>query len=191
MAFRLVPRSVLHSLIQVSNVGSTPSSIVATSSSPRTSGSFLSPASCTSALWVRVQVLGELTATLMANIVDIATGIRMLYGDTVGLGSGWLVIEYLLASTLLSILLTLMIVIRLVLHTRNTRAAMGVTGIGGLYKAVITMLIESCALDTASSLLVIGSSTVSTGLQGLFWPIFTEIQVRAFPRSDLRIGPLI
>ena len=54
---------------------------------------------------------------------------------------------YLSVSVSLNILLTLMIVIRLILHTRNVRTAMGMSGIGGLYKTIIVMLIESCVIS--------------------------------------------
>ena len=100
-------------------------------------------------------------------------------------------IEYFSISILLNIVLTFMIITRLILHTRNTRAAMGMTGLDGLSKAIVTMLIESCALYTASSLLVIGSSIIPNGLLGFFWPIFSQIQVRAFRRRDLRMGCLM
>ena len=49
-------------------------------------------------------------------------------------------------SISLNVLLTLMIVTRLVLHGRDIRTSMGIAGIGGLCRAVITMLIESCDL---------------------------------------------
>jgi len=85
---------------------------------------------------------------------------------------------YLSISLSLNILLTLMIVIRLVMHTRNVRAVMGNPGgIGGLYKTVITMLIESCALYAVSSLLVIGQS--SAPIVDIFFPILAETQVIA------------
>ena len=73
-----------------------------------------------------------------------------------------------------------MIVVRLVLHGRNVRLTTGSAGgISGLYKAIATMLIESCALFAVGSLLVIGVLfTPANGLQ----PILAEVQVRAFPQ---------
>ena len=88
---------------------------------------------------------------------------------------------YLSLSLSLNVLLTLMIVIRLVLHSRNIRALMGTPGgITGLYKTIITMLIESCALYTVSSLLVIGQSRAA--IVDIFFPILAETQVRVFPQ---------
>ena len=71
-----------------------------------------------------------------------------------------------------------MITIRLILHVRNIRTAMGITGIGGLSKAIVTMLIESCALYAINSLLVIvlwvtGYNDVIT-----FVPVLSQTLVR-------------
>ena len=51
-------------------------------------------------------------------------------------------IPYLSISVSLNVLLTLLIVIRLVLHIRNIRVAMGTAGIGGLCKSIVTMLMS-------------------------------------------------
>ena len=86
-------------------------------------------------------------------------------------------------SIALNILLTLMIVIRLVVHSRNIRAAMGVsTGIGGLYKAVVTMLVESCALYAVYSLLFIVPWAAGSHASDTFLPILAQTQVCSFPR---------
>ena len=89
-------------------------------------------------------------------------------------------------SVSLNIILTLMIVLRLALHGRHVRAAAGFgAGIGGLYKTIATMLIESCALFAVSSLLAVGSvATGSVEVSNLALPILTEIQVCAFPRPQ-------
>ena len=89
-------------------------------------------------------------------------------------------IPYFSISLSLNVLLTVMIIIRLILHTRNTRTALGMTGIGGFSKAIITMLIESCALFAVSSLLVIATLGSGSVLWNLFTPILTETQVRDF-----------
>ena len=92
-------------------------------------------------------------------------------------------LPYLSISMSLNILLTLMIIIRLALHIRDVRIAMGgPDGIGGLYKTVVTMLIESCALYTMSSFLVIGSWVSGDHSTIIFFNILTQIQVRAFPQ---------
>ena len=89
---------------------------------------------------------------------------------------------YLEVSVSLNVLLTSMIVLRLALHDRSVRAAMGTPGrIGGLYKAIVTMLIESCALYAVASLLVIGPANardISTA--AIFLPILAQTQVRTF-----------
>ena len=90
-------------------------------------------------------------------------------------------LSYQLISVSLNVLLTLMITIRLIQHTRNIRTTMGGTGIGGLCKAIVTMLIESCALYAMTSLLpvvpwIIGYNDVIT-----FVPVLSQTQVRTFP----------
>ena len=89
-------------------------------------------------------------------------------------------LPYLSISISLNILLTLIIIIRLILHTRNIRTAMGITGIGGLSKAIVTMLIESCALYTINSLLVIVSWVTGYNDVVTFVPFLAQTQVRAF-----------
>ena len=89
--------------------------------------------------------------------------------------------SYISISVSLNILLTLMIVIRLILHTRNIRNAMGISGIGGLCKAVATMLIESCALYAVNSLLVIIPVAADSDVMNIFFPVLAETQVCTFP----------
>ena len=96
--------------------------------------------------------------------------------DSLGAGTG---IPYYSISLALNVLLTLMIVTRLVLHGRNIRNAIGSsTNIGGLYKAVVTMVIESSALFTVNSLLFIGPWSASSWVADVFFPILAETQVR-------------
>ena len=81
-----------------------------------------------------------------------------------------------------------MIVIRLILHTRAIRTAMGGSGIGGLSKAIVTMLVESCALYAVSSVLVIGPWSATATFGNTFLDILPEIQVRVFVNLGLRMG---
>ena len=109
-------------------------------------------------------------------------GVMDIYQGAVDYTIEWSALPYYSISLSLNVVLTLMIVIRLVLHTRNTRAAMGVTGTGGLYNAVITMLIESCALYAVSLLPVIGSWGAKSPITNFFGSILPETQARAFAR---------
>ena len=89
--------------------------------------------------------------------------------------SAFFSLPYFAISISLNILLTLMIVIRLVLHSRDIRAATGAPSrFIGLYKTVVTMLIECSALYTVTSLLVVGPN-----IGNIFLPILAEAQVRA------------
>ena len=130
--------------------------------------------------------------TLRANAKDIVIGTILIHRSAEVSGSYWPTLTYLSISVSLNVLLTLMIVIRLVLHTRNTRAALGMTGIGGLSKSIITMLVESCALYSASSLLVLAPLAVNYNpISNFFVPVLPATQVCAFLRPSLRTGCLM
>ena len=116
-----------------------------------------------------------------ANVDDIAMSTVCIYQTTQLLSSNWAIIPYFSISLSLNVLLTLMIVVRLVLHTRNIRTNTGVAGIGELCKTIVTILIESCALYTVSSLLIIGPWAARGYVVEAFFSIIAETQVRAFP----------
>ena len=76
-----------------------------------------------------------------------------------------------------------MIVIRLLLHSRDIRLATGTpAGVGRLYKTIATVLIESSALYAVNSLLFIGPWVAGNHTSDLFLPILAQTQVRTFPR---------
>ena len=110
-------------------------------------------------------------------------GVLLVYQSAQLVGKVWSAVPWFSISLSLNILLTLMIVVRLILHARNIRTGMGGTGIGGLCKAIVTMLVESCALYAVSSVLVIGPWSAQATIGNTFLSILPEIQVRAFPRS--------
>ena len=99
--------------------------------------------------------------------------------------TAWSGLPYYTISLSLNILLTIMIVIRLAVHTRNVRNVLGIRGTGGVYKAVVTMLIESCVISAVSSLLVIGPWAADSPITNVFLAILPETQVRAFHDRDL------
>ena len=84
-----------------------------------------------------------------------------------------------------------MIVIRLIVHARNTRAAMGVAGIGGLYKVIVATLIESSAIYGVISLLVIVPWASTNPVVNVFLPILRKTQVRALHDRYLRTSRLM
>ena len=116
------------------------------------------------------------------NVDNVATGINFIYASAVTYTIDLPAIPYYAITLLLNILLTSMIVVQLVHHARNARAAMGVSGIGGLYTAIVTMLVESCALYAVNLLLVIGPWAGRSHITNFFAPLLTETQVRAFSR---------
>ena len=69
------------------------------------------------------------------------------------------ILPHLSVSVSFDVILTLMIITRLVLHTRNTRTAMGAAGLSGSCKTITTMLIESPVFYALNSLLVVGQLT--------------------------------
>ena len=83
-------------------------------------------------------------------------------------------------SISLNLLLTLMIVARLILHRRNIQNAFGVSAktTSGFYMAVITILIESCALYAISFILFIVPWSRSSFVANIFFPVVAETQVR-------------
>ena len=92
-------------------------------------------------------------------------------------------LPYFTISVGLNVILTLMISVRLILHCRNIRGAMGsVSGVNSLYKTVVTMLIESSALYVIPSLLFIGPYAARNFASDLFLPILAEVQVATFVR---------
>jgi len=116
-----------------------------------------------------------------ANITNIAIGITTVIGEVER--SAYITtnfsLPFLSISLSLNVLLTLMIAIRLVLHSRGIRSILGAPlgGTSGLYKAIIAMLVESCALFAVSSLLVIGLSVSGNYASKTFLPILDETQV--------------
>ena len=127
-------------------------------------------------------------ATIDANVADAVMGTVCVYRS-----ARWpstsimpLIIPHYSISLSLNIILTLMIVVRLVLHARDTRTAMGKTGLGGLYKAIVTILAESCALFAVNSLLYLALSGAGNTVLYVFSPIVGQTQVCAFQDPDLR-----
>ena len=112
-------------------------------------------------------------------------------------------VPYFSISFALNALLTVMIVTRLILQRKNLRNIIGTTsGVGGLYKAAATILVESSALYAISFMLWVeawarGSFTFSQMLgQAQVRLIFLMyhsdpcLTIRALSRSSLRSSSL-
>ena len=84
-------------------------------------------------------------------------------------------------SVSLNVLLILMIVTRNVLHGRSPRPVTSQAGISGLYTAISTRLIESHALFTRSSLVVIGLLVTGHYVADTFSFILADTLVRPIP----------
>jgi len=140
-----------------------------------------------------------MSAALRANdTIHTATGIAIIYRsshakpgscvqNSVNFG-----LSYLSISLSLNVFLTLMIVIRLVLHSKNIRSVIGApSGFTGLYKTIVTMLIESSAIYAASSLLFLGSWGSGSHIVEVFSPIHAGIQVRTLSPSTRRSSNMV
>ena len=113
---------------------------------------------------------------------DTATGIAIIYAETLPY-SGVLNLNwgdaYCSIALSLNVLLTLMLITRLVLHSKDIRCVMGYQdGASGLYKATITTLVESGALYAASFVLLVGPWASGSVAQYITFQITSEIQVR-------------
>ena len=87
-------------------------------------------------------------------------------------------ISYDWIFVLLNILLTLMIIARLILHSRNLRNAMGVSWAAtGPYKTIITMLIESFALHGLTSFVYLVFGAVKIPATAILNPVVPATQV--------------
>ena len=124
-------------------------------------------------------------AILLANATVTALGISLAYqsarpdnllrnSQIIDFG-----LPYYFISLSLNLLLTFMIVIRLVLHSRNIRNAMGpLAKSDRLYRTIVTILVESSALYAVNFVLFIGPWRTINAAQYIFLPILNETQVR-------------
>ena len=134
-------------------------------------------------LWVRSQVLYDRISILLTNLIGTVMGILYTRLSTIPGGETDSVIidfgiPYFSISLALNVILTFMIVVRLVLHTRNFQNTTGAPARATrLYKTIVTILVESCSLYAISFILFIGPWWGGTLLFYIFWPVLTEIQV--------------
>ena len=131
-----------------------------------------------------VRIFQKLAGMPSLTTNDIAMGIMIIYlfsqpsSDLVSVNDFGA--PFYSISFSLNILLTLMIVARLILHSRNFRNSMGIpTGAVGSYKAVVTMLVESCTLYAIAFVLFIGPWGASSYIDNVVFPLLAEVQVRA------------
>ena len=134
--------------------------------------------------------LPQTNCDAFVNVIDTAMGILYCH-QSVGQDSfvAAYIAAYFSICASLNVLLTLMIAGRLALHNRNMRNAIGASsGAGGLYKAIITMLVESSAVYAISCLLyMVPSISGDFAIFGLSSIPVGEIQVRTiftFPRGS-------
>ena len=75
-----------------------------------------------------------------------------------------------------------MVIARLVLRNRRTPDAMKFpAGASGLYKTVVTAVVESSPLYGIGSLLLIGPWTTKNNASGIFLPVLVQTQACAVP----------
>lgn len=93
--------------------------------------------------------------------------------------------SYYSISLSLNVLLTLMIAIRLIRHSKNIRHALGPGTDGGLYNVLVTIVVESCVLYAIISLVFMGAIGSQNQVQAVFGPSFITIQVRVVTSPSL------
>lgn len=127
-------------------------------------------------------------------LASVSTGVVIVYYQVTQPATGeWSAVAiafnypYYSISLSLNVLLTLMITGRLLHQSRKIRSALG-PGNSGLYRTIITMLIESSALYAASSLLFLGPWAVLSWIGNAFFLILGEIQVIAPLLIILRVA---
>lgn len=129
-------------------------------------------------------------------LASLVIGIMLTCYQTLQAGSSaWasMAIElgtpYYAISFSLNALLTLMIVTRLILHTRKLRSAAGGSArTAGLYRAVISMFVDSSALYAVAFILFIGPWSVGSWATDVFFPILAAAQVIAPFLITLRVA---
>ena len=125
-----------------------------------------------------------LTLIILAKVIDAVMSIVTIFQDvprdrilksTISFN-----LVFCPVSLALTILLTLMIIVRLALHGRGMRNTMGFgTNTSKLYETLVTMFVESYALYTLSFIVNIAFVGVKNPLQSVFGPMVIGTQVRA------------
>ena len=88
-------------------------------------------------------------------------------------------IPYYSIALSLNVILTLMIVVRLALHSKNLRDAMGpLSRPDRLYRTIITVLVESSALYAINFVVYIGPWGAQKSISGVIFPLLAVNQVR-------------
>ena len=127
-----------------------------------------------------------MTTTPSANLADIALSIAFVFRSSrPAVGGLWFLIPYInyeipyfSISFALNILLTLMIVVRLfLLHRRIRNAINAPVRVHGLYRVIVTSLIESCALYSVTLLLFIGLWAARSPIWAIVSSVIPLIQV--------------
>ena len=142
---------------------------------------------------MRARVPCKPTTVLLANICHTATGIGLIWTNTLPHGDSLLPQKwgnsYYSIGLALNIVLTLMLITRLALHNRNIRKTLGTqNGADGLYKTIIAMFIESGVLYALSFVLLVATWAENSIAELVTLQILPEIQVRTIfypPRTSI------
>ena len=138
--------------------------------------------------WYVLETSANQQRPFQLNIIDTVTGVLWCY-CRVGREEFTSVfqIPYFSICLSLNVLLTLLISARLLLHSRNIRAAIGESSEPvSLYTTVVTMLVESCALYAVGYLLYIVPTVSLSYVGSIFSSALGEIQVRTAFTSPRR-----
>ena len=132
-------------------------------------------------------------AIFSTDVTNTALGIVSIYGNIV---PGFFLSDVFGLSCFsisvgLNVLLTLMIVIRLIVHSRNFRKAVGASTMpaGELYNFLVTAIIESFALSAVAYLVFIGSWR-TRNLSNIIGPVLFGAQVCTLSAISIHITTL-
>lgn len=127
-------------------------------------------------------------------LASVVTGVMFVYYESSQPATGtWSSIAinfdypHFSISLALNVLLSLMMVTRLVLHSRKIQNTVGVSA-KAMYRTIITILAESSALYAVSYVLFIGPWGARSSVGYIFFPILAETQVIAPFLIILRIA---
>ncbi|KAG7097817.1 hypothetical protein E1B28_005135 [Marasmius oreades] len=113
---------------------------------------------------------------------SISTGVLTLYKSSRPGSNLWagiavnFALPYFVLSVALNIMLTLIISFRLLWHSHKYNLS---ASSNGVYKRIVSMLVESCALYSLFSILFIGTYAAGNYESDLFLPILSQVQIIA------------
>ncbi|EPQ55666.1 hypothetical protein GLOTRDRAFT_10171, partial [Gloeophyllum trabeum ATCC 11539] len=125
-----------------------------------------------------------MSVPFLVYLTSIAMGILLMFDESRPGASIWqassvnIVLAYYSTSLALNIFLTILILVRLLLHRRAVINALGRSH-SAQYTSTAAMLVESAALYAICSILFLVPYVVNHPLQGIFMQVLSQVQIIA------------